>query len=200
LFPCSLAPPGGRRMKVDVRWGRKSLYHRSKLLRRLFRKCMLRLFISSVSITNLSSVGTGKEWSKDLPSKVKATWPWLLQFLTTWTPDCLSASGEAVASAANVRKDTSVESIVELCLWLWWMDISKDQRLIYISLHSTSLASRARCIAFFRSGWPISSHHRITSWFQSAPLLGEVSNVINVGLRSDMRKLCLRSNIRRNKE
>jgi hypothetical protein len=59
------------------------------------------------------------------------------------------------------------------------MDIPGLNSMPYIPLlHSTSLASRARCIAFFRSGWPISSHHRITSWFQSAPLLGEVSNVI----------------------
>jgi hypothetical protein len=65
-----LEPGGGRRK--DIRLRRKSLYHRSKLLRRLFRRCMLRLFISFVS-TRFPNVDQGKERNEDIPSKVKAT-------------------------------------------------------------------------------------------------------------------------------
>jgi hypothetical protein len=76
-----LEPGGGRRK--DIRLRRKSLYHRLKLLRHLFHRCMLRLFISFVSTNTSSARDEGKERSKDVPSKVKATCPWLLQFLTT---------------------------------------------------------------------------------------------------------------------
>jgi hypothetical protein len=64
-------------------------------------------------------------------------------------------------------------------------------------LHSTSLASRARCIAFFRSGWPISSHYIVVP---SAPLLGEVSILLSSRTKKRHEEIVPEENIRRNKQ